>query len=249
MTEALKPTLFVDLDDTLFRSGRKRASEGCHPVAFDREGNALSYMNENELAFFRQMSLCAEIIPVTARNHAAFERVDLEFSGPAICSFGGLVLEADGAASAEWQTHVERANQATLPTLHALLRRAETENAHEFEGEMLVRLIGEGDKDFYLQVKHKGREAEMVASFADHTFPKVPPGWQRHLNANNLAILPPWLGKHHAVRFVMDSLRKERGLTIGMGDSLTDLGFMGLCDLAVTPADSQIFRQLTGRGA
>ncbi|HRZ06692.1 MAG TPA: hypothetical protein P5102_11185, partial [Candidatus Competibacteraceae bacterium] len=50
--------------------------------------------------------------------------------------------------------------------------------------------------------------------------------------------------KHDAVRRVTAELEQEGPLvTIGAGDSLTDLPFMRICDFALTPRDSQIQRE------
>ena len=71
--------------------------------------------------------------------------------------------------------------------------------------------------------------------------------WQIHLNGNNLALLPPGLSKRAATAYLLERFR-EAGevLAIGVGDSASDLPFMRLCDVWVTPSDSQIDR-LCGR--
>jgi len=53
------------------------------------------------------------------------------------------------------------------------------------------------------------------------------------------------LDKRHAVEHLTERLRREHGeiVTFGMGDSLSDLGFMSTCDYALVPKASQINRQ------
>jgi predicted mannosyl-3-phosphoglycerate phosphatase (HAD superfamily) len=65
-------------------------------------------------------------------------------------------------------------------------------------------------------------------------------------NANNLVAIPEWLDKRHAMEFMADQFRSRHGniLTVGMGDSLSDLNFMKACDYMMVPSRSQIRRQM-----
>ena len=65
-------------------------------------------------------------------------------------------------------------------------------------------------------------------------------------NGNNLAVLPAWLDKAHAVAHLQQHYRARYGaiLSIGMGDSSSDLPYMRLCDYLLAPSASQIARQL-----
>jgi len=72
----------------------------------------------------------------------------------------------------------------------------------------------------------------------------LPPELTLHCNGNNLALTVRGAQKHDAVRRVTAELEQEGPLvTIGAGDSLTDLPFMRICDFALTPRDSQIQRE------
>ena len=75
---------------------------------------------------------------------------------------------------------------------------------------------------------------------------KLRDGEKLHWNGNNLALLPPWLDKAHAVRRLQEQYRRRYGtiLSIGMGDSASDLPFMQRCDYLLTPVGSQIARAL-----
>jgi hypothetical protein len=60
-----------------------------------------------------------------------------------------------------------------------------------------------------------------------------------------MALLPPFLSKAAAVAFFLERFGGEAPfLTVGVGDSLTDVGFMGMCDFAITPSKSQIMSVL-----
>ena len=61
---------------------------------------------------------------------------------------------------------------------------------------------------------------------------------------NNLALVPRFLGKERAVRHVIrHHLGPEPVLTLGMGDSLSDIPFLSACDFSVVPTASQLARQ------
>lgn len=57
-----------------------------------------------------------------------------------------------------------------------------------------------------------------------------------------MTLLPEGLRKERAVAHAMARLRP--GLTVGVGDSLSDLAFLALCDQVVMPGASRAFRGL-----
>ena len=67
-------------------------------------------------------------------------------------------------------------------------------------------------------------------------------GFRLHRNGNNVALLPPWLDKSHAVAYVKHKLAQRHPgvVTFGMGDSLVDLAFMNECQYMIVPTASQI---------
>jgi hypothetical protein len=71
--------------------------------------------------------------------------------------------------------------------------------------------------------------------------------WTVHHNGNNLGLIPAQFSKAKAAAYVIDKIRRETPdrPIIGIGDSVSDLGFMRLCDLWSTPSGSQIDRSLS----
>jgi len=67
-----------------------------------------------------------------------------------------------------------------------------------------------------------------------------------HLNGNNLAVLPKIINKESAVSYLMAEYKKQHQaiLTFGAGDSHTDAAFMGLCDYALIPKNTQLFNTM-----
>jgi hypothetical protein len=92
--------------------------------------------------------------------------------------------------------------------------------------------------------KHQDGDANALNRVVDAVVGALPAGWTDHRNDNNIALLPPWLGKQNAVAHVLPRLRARfpDARLIGIGDSLTDAPFMRICDFAMLPTHSQLAR-------
>jgi hydroxymethylpyrimidine pyrophosphatase-like HAD family hydrolase len=243
----MRRIVFVDLDDTLFQSQRKNP-DADRLAAVDREGNPLSFRSARQEAFLDWLARDALIVPVTGRSVDAFQRVRLPLGGAAICSFGGVILGSDGQPETEWHQRMTDAAREMADLMETLLGVVATTAAADLR-DVRYRIIRDAGLPLYISVKHNSHDAEEVARLATAVSPSVPKDWVIHLNANNMALLPPFLGKAAAVAYFLERFVDGEGgagpvLTLGVGDSLTDLGFMGLCDFAVTPSNSQIMSAL-----
>jgi hypothetical protein len=96
----------------------------------------------------------------------------------------------------------------------------------------------------FLSIEHRKRDARQMAFLRDYLAKVLPPDWSVHFNGNFLAALPPHLSKESAVRWFRANIAGSQDLCIGLGDSLSDLGFMRECDMALMPVDSQNFGAL-----
>lgn len=227
--------VFVDLDDTLFHSRRKLGDDG-EPAATGRDGLPLSFMGPKQRALLDWLACMGEVVPTTGRNLEAYGRVTLGFAGAAICSFGGVIVHPGGAIDAPW--HARVAAQAA-PCRRALAATAEG-IAGRARGDVRARVITDAGIDLYVSVKHGAGDAAALAALAADLRREVPEGWSVHCNDNNLAVLPPHLGKHRAVAYYLDEVIREPALSVGVGDSLSDAAFMARCDFALTPSRSQL---------
>ena len=238
--------LFADLDDTLFQSLEKcRTSDGLEPAAFLKDGLPISYTTALQRAFFSFAQDGMTVIPTTARNRDAFSRVALPFTSYAVLNYGGMVLTPDGAVDTAWQAHMQDAMHAALPGLQELARLLDAYAVQTGFGGR-TRLIEDSGTPFYLVLKDPKKGADTLAPFeldvarawlADGDKP-----YYLHRNGNNFAVLPNALNKGHAVRYVIEQLRKEHGdiMTFGMGDSRADAHFMSACDYAIVPGHTQL---------
>jgi hypothetical protein len=241
----------VDLDDTLFQTLGKCPPdvppEALAPIGYARDGAPLSYATPRQLSFLAWLSETALLVPVTARSRDALDRVRIAW-GRAICAHGGLILDSEGRADAGWKSRMAAEAGAHSEALGGLERLA----AAEARGEPLrIRILEEEGAKLYLLVKHDSGDCAALAAVVERVEPSVPAGWTVHCNGNNAAFLPPFLGKQHAVAYLLPELRRQYpdAPVIGIGDSLTDAPFMALCDFAMMPTGSQLAAAALPRAA
>ncbi|AWU95269.1 hypothetical protein [Azospirillum ramasamyi] len=238
----MKRVVFVDLDDTLFQTTRKNP-KATKLAAVDKDGRPLSFQCRKQSAFLEWLAQDARVVPVTGRSVDAFKRVLLPLGDFAICSFGGVILLPNGEPHPEW--HGEISSAAATAALDALHRRIAS-IAGELGIDVRHRVIHDMGLSLYLSVKHNGHDTDEMARLATSASGAIPEGWTLHLNGTNMAVLPPFLGKERAVAFFLERIVGDKDvLTVGVGDSLTDMGYMRLCDFAVAPSKSQLFSLLS----
>ncbi|MFZ4856764.1 MAG: hypothetical protein ACOYL3_10240 [Desulfuromonadaceae bacterium] len=244
----MKPCLFLDLDDTIFQTMRK-----CPPgarvenAASGRDGTPLSFITGKQLALFRLFSETMRVIPTTARSLDAFKRVHLPFEHGAILDYGGVILDAAGNLDVEWDAAI-RGKAADVHGVMEYLCAEIKRYAARRAMSLSVRIIGDFGIDFYIVIKQPEADISILEELhRECVLPLAPADFYVHFNDNNIAIIPNFLNKSNAVKyFIEERLRSSDDslITLGMGDSLSDLHFMGICDYLITPSTSQICRKL-----
>jgi hydroxymethylpyrimidine pyrophosphatase-like HAD family hydrolase len=234
--------ILTDLDDTLFQTARKCPSnaEGLLTMSYLADGK------ESGFATRRQQRMLAwlqrgKVVPVTARSREVLGRVNIE-QNPAVCSNGGCIIAADGEVDAAWHARLhEHSRQGITPAdVYADIGRVIAGDEYRHW------LVQEGDLDLYLVVKSNIDEGDILKDVEPSLNAMLPEGWRTHRNGNNLAFLPPWLNKRDAALYLIENARAENDdlLVIGIGDSHSDVGFMDLCDYAMTPTTSQLWAKM-----
>ena len=249
----MRPLAFVDLDDTLFQTERK------NPLAkilgaVDRDGRPLSFMTQAQRDLLDWLVASTRLVPTTGRSSDAVDRVRLGLDGDdpwtalgveaVICSFGGVIRRPDRSPDPDWHALMAGPAEAAAPALTALEDRA----AALISGQGLDirhRVIVDAGLPLYLSVKHNARDTVALAGLAARLAEAVPAGWQTHLNANNLAYMPPFLAKERAVAWYRAQRAGPHPFALAIGDSLSDLGFLAACDIAAMPASCQLMERLT----
>lgn len=246
----IRAIALVDLDDTLFQTlgkcPRDVTRDALTPLGYDRAGDPLSFATPRQVRLIEWLSETALVLPVTARSLDALRRVRMRFAA-AVCAHGGVILDEDGRPDAEWAArisasaggHADELFHLTESIAGEALRRGVPVN---------VRVLTEDGTPLYVLAKHASGDGRSLVEIVDAAVPELPPGWTGHRNGNNVALLPPYLGKRHAVAHLLPGLRERHPdlPMLGIGDSLTDAPFMALCDYAVTPSGSQLARVMLG---
>lgn len=234
----------VDLDDTLFQTIRKCPPDIPHerltPLGFAADGSPLSYATPRQMRFIQWLAETTHLVPVTARSLDGLRRAHIPFTA-AVCAHGGVVLDDKGQIDAEWEAIITGKAARHADEL-AHLAAAISAEATVQQVAINARVLMEGDMPLYTLAKHADMDHAALFAVVDAAVPSLPEGWTDHRNGNNVALMPPYLGKEHAVAHILPGLRARfpDAPVIGIGDSLTDAPFMALCDYAMMPPRSQL---------
>jgi hypothetical protein len=244
--------IFLDLDDTLFQTLRKCEKGPDDPAlkirAYLPDGTPNSYATHKQQWLWQWFAKDFRIVPVTARDAQAFARVDLPFREEVVLNHGAVILDKQSQVDRVWMDGMISAMPEYLEKLRAVWDQV-TSCVDRLDGYKL-RLVEDFGRIWYGVVKHRsGSEAPLKALVDDilKEHPYLLDGslyW--HLNGNNLAILPKIINKETAVSYLLERYRQQHPelLTFGAGDSHTDAPFMALCDYALIPKNTQLFKTL-----
>jgi hydroxymethylpyrimidine pyrophosphatase-like HAD family hydrolase len=236
-----KTITLTDLDDTLFSSARKGGGIG--PQVTVAKNGHHGHMSPAQEGLFRILLAAGEVIPVTARSTDAFARVSLDFgTRRAILANGAVLLDETGSPDPDWLARTSEIGRRSESVMEGMVA-AVTE---EFGAGARAWVVREYGAPIYFCVKMNREEPEAVEEGLLHAGLLLTErfdlsGFQQHVNGNNLSFTPFGISKRDACARLIDQLADREGTTlIGVGDSLTDLPFMQLCDIMMTPSGSQI---------
>ncbi len=238
----MTPLILTDLDDTLFQTLEKCPADrnGLKQMSSLIDGSPSGFATPMQQHFLHWLE-SSNVVPVTARGRDVLARVAIR-QAPAIASNGGCILTADGKLDLTWHAHLaQQAAQsiAVLDVYRALTAALCTTRFRHWS-------VEENGLDLYVVIKSNERDHAALADLEAALAATKPADWRCHRNGNNLAYLPPWLSKRHAVRYMIDDVRASAPDTpiIGIGDSISDVGFMDLCDFAMAPTRSQLWADI-----
>ncbi|WP_108482240.1 HAD family hydrolase [Oceaniglobus ichthyenteri] len=240
-----RPIFFSDLDDTVFQTARKMDGVPApENLASEALNGSHSYMSPAQAAMMEWLLASTRFIPVTARSTKAIGRCRLPFQDYQICTNGAVILWPDGRPDSDWLRQTQ--SQADMRDLTALLDFVQTQTEPGKYRSWIVEEYGTG---YYFCVKSNSTAAALDQ--IDHRLTMLAGGrLVRHRNDNNLSFTPKGISKRHAVEYLLRThLHDNTAPVFGMGDSLTDLPFMAVCDMMVIPRASQISREIFHTGA
>lgn len=242
-----RPLVFVDLDDTLFQTARKMVEGTPRTIAtLDVHRQPNGYMSPVQHSFINWLLASADVVPVTARSVEAYRRVKLLFTEGAICCHGGVMLHPDGSLDQDWHARIAEALYAfqdRLPALSEVILQIGKELGHSLRGWVVEE---EGLRHYVVAKHNESDDSVLLKVLAEVQARGMLEAMHVHVNGNNLAFLPQGLAKRLAVQ---EWLRRDNEIhgerpVLGFGDSITDLGFMGLCHMWATPTRSQLAKTI-----
>jgi len=233
--------IFLDLDDTILQTAPKcPPGEPVEPVAVDRAGRALSFMTRAQRRLLDVWVGLGEVIPVTGRTDDALARVMIEFRSWRITHHGAVIRQPDGRLPPWWHDETRPLLLAAEPSLRDIAARLSEGAA---KGGYRVSRHSVEERLTYISVKSDDAGAALIRLRARLEESGLPQELALHHNGNNFAVTVRGAQKRDAVRRVARELEREGPIvTIGAGDSLTDIPFLRVCDYALVPRDSQIQR-------
>ncbi|MDQ7090124.1 MAG: HAD family hydrolase [Methylococcales bacterium] len=242
--------VFLDLDDTVFQTQRKcPPNTVITPATFLKEGSTNSFFTKKQQHLFNLLKANTRLIPTTGRDYASFLRVpSIQTFDYAIINYGGIILNAEGSVDKAWFNLIASKINPLLSELKTLTKYVET-MAKTQSIPLKIRLVADFGLTFYLSIKHHDRDPEVLKAVSNQIIKPYLNAQQLdfycHLNDNNLAVFPQFLNKAPAVSYLLQQFNQTYAnyLSFGVGDSLTDMPYMQLCDYFITPTNSQILQK------
>ena len=238
------PYALMDLDDTLFQTKRKLADTTDAKIiaSTNKKGEPLSYFTTKQATFFAWLFSHTTLIPVTARDIDEIKRVKLPFNHIKVLTHGAVILDKDNQRFTQWEMAVFEQLYHHQNRLHYLY-----DALQKLPDSIIITPHTDSFMDcdlmIYLAIKHTAKNHDKLAKLAQ----KLPDllddfydDFYIHVNANNLAILPHFIHKKHAVNFLKHHYFKDDIPLFGFGDSLADLPFLALLDWYGTPNKGQL---------
>lgn len=236
-----KPLILVDLDDTLFQTYRRITPNNEFRVAsVDKSGQPLSFMKPKQQKFVEWLIQHSDLIPVTARSIDGLNRVQIDFSHGGVCSHGGTVISKTGEVDNEWSEILSsRINHVKdiMDKLPELLM----DYAADL-GSIRTWTLHENNMNLYSVAKQNDPDAPLFLTELVKRLPaEIRDNFYIHTNGNNLAIIPHEVSKKNAVEYFLKKHNPDdERVVLGFGDSLSDFGFLSLCDWFGMPKNSQL---------
>ncbi|WP_053980604.1 hypothetical protein [Marinagarivorans algicola] len=240
----MKTIAFTDLDDTLFQSPRKCPDDHQYSIAADLPNGQPGAYATPQQQMLTAMLEPYMVIPVTGRRTDSLARVRMTFEHYKVASHGAIILDANNNIHPAWLQILQQEEPQWRLRLQALEQELLT-YIEQHNLDLRVRIVEDYSYACYVCVK--GRDDHLNRMQKNHQ-PRLPAeGFTCHINARNLAYMPPYASKKRAVLFLKKLIQAEEQSIVtylGVGDSNSDAAFMAACDFQILPSHSQIAENL-----
>jgi hydroxymethylpyrimidine pyrophosphatase-like HAD family hydrolase len=182
-------------------------------------------------------------IPVTGRRTESLSRIQVSFNSYKITSHGAIILNSDNVLHPSWRLVLDEEEPQWCDRMLRLKSEVE-QYVKQYGLELRVRVISDMGYACYVCVKGEPSHLQKLQAGVGAINSE---GFNVHYNDRNLAYMPPYASKRRAVTFLKEILKtetKEPITFIGLGDSLSDTGFLSICDFQIIPSNSQIAEAL-----
>ena len=214
-----KILLASDLDNTLIHSYKhKREGDICVELLNGAEQGFMSGKVHSQLS---SLPVCVELVPLTTRSVAQFERIKLPEGcySRAITTNGAILIE-NGVQNEEWRISEKRYADELMPLMKKL--HAELDGNEKLN---VVRIVDE----MYLYISCA--KPEYVGEFMDRY--SAITELDVMLSGRKIYFLPPEINKGKALKRLAHG--ENGAFIIAAGDSTIDLPMLEAADLAIIP--------------
>jgi hydroxymethylpyrimidine pyrophosphatase-like HAD family hydrolase len=246
--------VFTDLDNTIVRHQSRITdvdNNQIQIVGTDEFGNQSTVMTKADLEFFQEISHFGTVIPTTGRSMAGYWRLHglvSGFNSWAILNHGATILMPENSiVDPDWLKRTKGIMAFLTPNLLEVYKILLSLNNVIIENSCYsntIRLHQEHGFPLYISVRASREMPELYLMQQRQTIALL---CHEHNDFEVLhtgritSVIPHQLNKKDAVLEVIGRLGTQVE-TLGVGDALTDLPFMQVCNFQKAPENSEIQR-------
>jgi hydroxymethylpyrimidine pyrophosphatase-like HAD family hydrolase len=228
---------FSDLDDTLFQTKRK-CNNGIHIATTSVKQENTSFYTKEQKEFLDHILIDNNslLIPITARTKDQFQRTLLykENFTPIYANYYGGYVNYKGERCAAY-------DEIIRPTLNKAQK--EVDHFISIIEKKIYTPLDTVNVDQYYHVINSVSNDELI--YIKELFSTSDIKFDIYQNEKNITILPSIINKKNAVKFLCEIL--EPRLTIGLGDSISDIEFLNFCDFKIISKIGELNKKVNGK--
>ncbi|AND75448.1 haloacid dehalogenase [Acinetobacter phage vB_AbaM_ME3] len=233
---------FCDLDLTFIQTERHLESDEPRHVVYTSDSGSNICTTPKQISLFNEFnSGSSGVIPVTARSIESLKRVEstFNFNSFKVCNYGVFIYTYDNKLIPEFTDTLIGKVSSSQNELRESIKYLHLYNVHS-------KLITHKTYGFYIEGNINNKSTDLLKL---NSILKQHKGLELYINGTGFSIFPKTLKpKTDAVRFIKKKMLELHPgvVTIGIGDSKSDLFFMLECDFLMTPTKDnvQIIKEL-----